>query len=53
MDVIVVRYSIGSNVCQREFVVDSMEEKIMCEAFIAEKKREGTFLEVLDQFIYI
>jgi hypothetical protein len=53
MDVKVVRYAIGNNVCQREFVVGSLEEMILFEAFIAEKKREGSFIEILEQFIYI
>jgi hypothetical protein len=53
MDVIVVRYGIGNNVCQREFVMGAFEDMLECEAFISEKKREGTFIEVLEQFIYI
>lgn len=53
MDVKVVRYTIGNNVCQREFVVGSREEMILFEAFISEKKREGTLIEVLEQYVYI
>jgi hypothetical protein len=53
MDVKVVRYAIGNNVCQREFVIGSREEMFMFEAFVSEKKREGTLIEVLEQFIYI
>ncbi|WML53171.1 hypothetical protein RCG17_00140 [Neobacillus sp. PS3-12] len=53
MDVKVVRYAIGNNVCQREFVIGSREEMIMFEAFVSEKKREGTFIEIIEQYIYI
>lgn len=53
MDVKVVRYAIGNNVCQREFVIGSREEMVMFEAFVSEKRREGTLVEVLEQFIYI
>jgi hypothetical protein len=53
MDVKVVRYAIGNNVCQQEFVIGSREDMFEFEAFIWEKKREGTFIEVLEQFIYI
>lgn len=51
MKVKVVRYKNGENNCRSEFPVMIKAEMERFEKFVEEKKADGTFIEVFEQYV--